>query len=78
MILIFIIIKPLVLAGIQVGDKSHLYGEKELAGLLQIKGTNALKLVVKVYYIDPDTGKHLPAFCVNPEKPGVRNGCYWL
>ncbi len=59
-------------ATIKVGDTSHLYGEKELPGYLEIKETGAIKLVVKVYYKDPDTGKKLPAFCVEPDKPRSR------
>ena len=38
-----------VFAAIDIGDTSHLYGEKELPGLLEIKETGALKLVIKVY-----------------------------
>lgn len=70
-----------VFATVNIGDTSHLYGEKELPGLLEIKSSGALKLVVKVYYKDPDTGKKLPAFCVEPDKPGVRkwsNRFWWI
>lgn len=63
-----------VFAAIDIGDTSHLYGEKELPGLLEIKADGSLKLVVKVYYKDPDTGKKLYAFCVEPSKPGVGSG----
>lgn len=63
-----------VFAAIDIGDTSHLYGEKELPGLLEIKADGSLKLVVKVYYKDPDTGKKLYAFCVEPDKPGVGSG----
>ena len=63
-----------VFATINIGDTSHLYGEKELPSLLEIKESGALKLVIKVYYKDPDTGKKLPAFCVEPDKPGVGSG----
>ena len=62
-------------AAIDIGDTSHLYGEKELPGLLEIKSSGALKLVIKVYYRDPDTGKELPAFCVEPDKPRSRLWC---
>ena len=68
-------------ATLQIGDTSHLYGEKELPGYLEIKETGAIKLVVKVYYIDPDTKQKLPAFCIEPDKPGVRKWCnrlFWL
>lgn len=58
-----------VFAKIDVGDTSHLYGERELPGLLEIKADGSLKLVIKVYYKDPDTGKKLYAFCVEPDKP---------
>lgn len=61
-------------AAIDIGDTSHLYGEKELPGLLEIKETGALKLVIKVYYRDPDTNQKLYAFCVEPDKPGVGSG----
>ena len=71
-----IIVCLLILATIlQIGDTSHLYGEKELPGYLEIKETGAIKLVVKVYYIDPDTKQKLPAFCIEPSKPGVRKWC---
>ena len=63
-----------VFAAIDIGDTSHLYGEKELPGLLEIKETGALKLVIKVYYRDPDTNQKLYAFCVEPDKPGVGSG----
>ena len=63
-------------AAIDIGDTSHLYGEKELPGLLEIKSDGCLKLVVKVYYKDPDTGKKLYAFCVEPDKPRSRLWCY--
>ncbi len=63
-----------VFAAIDIGDTSHLYGEKELPGLLEIKADGSLKLVVKVYYRDPDTNKKLYAFCVEPDKPGVGSG----
>lgn len=43
-------------------------------GLLEIKSDGSLKLVIKVYYKDPDTGKKLYAFCVEPDKPGVGSG----
>ena len=56
-------------ATLQIGDTSHLYGEKELPGYLEIKETGAIKLVVKVCYIDPDTKQKLPAFCIEPSKP---------
>ena len=59
-------------ATINIGDTSHLYGEKELPGLLEIKENGALKLVIKVYYRDPDTNKKLYAFCVEPDKPRCR------
>ena len=65
-----------VFATINIGDTSHLYGEKELPSLLEIKESGALKLVIKVYYKDPDTGKRLPAFCVEPDKPRSRLWCY--
>lgn len=68
-------------AKIEIGDTSHLYGEKELSGYLEIKKTGAIKLVVKVYYIDPDTKQKLPAFCVEPDKPRSRLWCdrfFWL
>lgn len=63
-----------VFAAIDIGDTSHLYGEKELPGLLEIKADGSLKLVIKVYYRDPDTNKKLYAFCVEPDKPGVGSG----
>ena len=56
-------------ATLQIGDTSHLYGEKELPGYLEIKATGGIKLVVKVYYVDPDTKQKLPAFCIEPNKP---------
>jgi len=61
-----------VFAAIDIGDTSHLYGEKELPGLLEIKETGALKLVIKVYYRDPYTNQKLYAFCVEPDKPRSR------
>ena len=65
-----------VFAAIDIGDTSHLYGEKELPGLLEIKADGSLKLVVKVYYKDPDTGKKLYAFCVEPRQTGCWQWCY--
>lgn len=61
-------------ATVTIGGKTHLYGDKELAGLIQLKKNNALKLIVKVYYLDPTTNKRLPAFCVEPDKDGVGTG----
>ncbi len=57
---------------IEVGDKSDLVYEKELPGLLQIKSNNALRDVIKVYY--KSGNNKLPAFCVEPSKPGIGTG----
>lgn len=59
-------------ATLQIGDTSHLYGEKNCHGFLEIKDSGAIKLVVKVYYKDPDTKQKLPAFCIEPSKPRCR------
>ena len=48
--------------------------KRNFHGLLEIKSDGSLKLVIKVYYKDPDTGKKLYAFCVEPDKPGVGSG----
>lgn len=63
-----------VYADVEIGDNTHLYGEKDCISVLQIKSTGALKQVTKVYYLDPDTGKKLYAFCVEPSKPRSRYG----
>ena len=54
---------------IEIGKESDLKREKELLGLVQIKSNKALKLVEKIYYINGSD--KLPAFCVEPYKPGV-------
>lgn len=64
-----------VYADVEIGDNTHLYGEKDCISVLQIKSTGALKQVTKVYYLDPDTGKKLYAFCIEPSKPRSRNRC---
>ena len=64
-----------VYADVEIGDNTHLYGEKDCISVLQIKSTGALKQVTKVYYLDPDTGKKLYAFCVEPSKPRSRYRC---
>lgn len=61
-----------VYADVEIGDNTHLYGEKDCISVLQIKSTGALKQVTKVYYLDPDTGKKLYAFCIEPSKPRSR------
>lgn len=55
-------------ANVEIGDNTHLYGEKDLVSILQIKSTGMLKQVTKVYYLDKDTGKKLYAFCIEPSK----------
>ena len=41
----------------------HIYMEKRNChGLLEIKSDGSLKLVIKVYYKDPDTGKKIICF----------------
>lgn len=62
-----------VLADVEIGDNTHLYGEKDCVSVLQIKNSGALKQVIKVYYLDPDTGKKLYAFCIEPDKPRCWN-----
>ncbi len=64
-----------VYADVEIGDNTHLYGEKDCISVLQIKSTGALKQVTKVYYLDPDTGKKLYAFCIEPSKPRSRYRC---
>ncbi len=64
-----------VYADVEIGDNTHLYGEKDCISVLQIKITGALKQVTKVYYLDPDTGKKLYAFCIEPSKPRSRYRC---
>lgn len=63
-----------VYAEVEIGDNTHLYGEKDCVSILQMKSTGGLKQVIKVYYQDPDTGKKLYAFCIEPSKPGVGTG----
>lgn len=64
-----------VYADINIGDNTHLYGEKDCISILQMKDTGGLKQVTKVYYLDPDTGKKLYAFCVEPSKPRSWDRC---
>ncbi len=61
-------------AYINIGDSSRLYEDKELLGLLQYKSNGSLKLVMRVYYLDPETNQKMAAFCLEPEKPRSR---YW-
>lgn len=75
-VLIFQVIFPILsFAAVEVGDRLYLKEGKELPGLLQIKSSGALKLVVRVYYDDPETGQRLWAFCVEPDKERYRNWC---
>lgn len=62
-------------ADVEIGDNTHLYGEKDLVSILQMKDTGMLKQVTKVYYLDPDTDKKLYAFCIEPSKPRSWNWC---
>lgn len=64
-----------VYAKVEIGDNVHLYGEKDCISILEIKKTGRLKQVIKVYYQDPDTGKKLYAFCIEPSKPRSRYRC---
>jgi len=64
-----------VYADVEIGDNTHLYGEKDCVSILQMKSTGGLKQVIKVYYKDPDTGKKLYAFCIEPSKPRSRYRC---
>lgn len=67
------------LASVEVGDSIYLKEGKELPGLLQIKSNGALKLVVRVYYDDPETKQRLWAFCVEPDKERYWYRCWkWV
>ena len=67
------LILPIVKAvHIEVGDRSNLMYERELPGFLQIKSNNLLRQVIKVYYKSGDN--KLPAFCIEPSKPGIGTG----
>ena len=67
------LILPIVKAvHIEVGDRSNLMYERELPGFLQIKANGYLRQVIKVYYKSGDN--KLPAFCIEPSKPGIGTG----
>ena len=68
-------ISPIVLAkSIGECEKVNLVFDHDCVSVLRIKETNMLKQVPYVCYIDPDTGIKYPAFCVEPEKPGIGTG----
>lgn len=62
-------IQPFTLAkSISESEKVNLVKDHMCNSLLKMKGKDILKLVAYVCYIDPDTGKKYPAFCVEPDK----------
>lgn len=56
------------------GQIITLQKDHDCISLLKIKGKDVLKLVTYVVYVDPETGKKLPAFCVEPSKEGIGTG----
>ena len=59
---------------ISESEKVNLVNDHMCTSVLKIKGEDNLKLVAYVCYNDPDTGTKYPAFCVEPDKPGVGTG----
>lgn len=59
-------------AYLKIGDSTRIYKDKELLGLVQYKSTGALRLIIRAYYIKPNTNERKEAFCIEPDKEGVR------
>lgn len=57
---------------LEIGNSTRIYKDKELLGLVQYKSTGAIRLVIRAYYKDPNTNEKKAAFCIEPEKDGVR------
>lgn len=56
------------------GQIIKLQKDHDCISVLKMKGKDILKKVVYVVFVDPETGKKLPAFCVEPSKEGIGTG----
>ncbi len=69
-------ISPIILAkSISESEKVNLIFDHDCISTLRIKGTNMIKQVAYVCYVDPETGIKYPAFCVEPAKDGIGTRC---
>ena len=65
-------ISPIIFAkSISESEKINLVFDHDCISTLRIKGTDMIKQVAYVCYVDPDTGMKYPAFCVEPAKQGI-------
>ena len=55
-------------------DKVTLEKDHDCTSLLKIKGKDSMKGVTYVVYKNEETNEKQPAFCVEPEKPGIGTG----
>lgn len=68
-------ISPIIFAkSISESEKINLVFDHDCISTLRIKGTDMIKQVAYVCYVDPDTGIKYPAFCVEPAKQGIGTG----
>jgi len=60
---------------ISESEKVNLVFDHDCVSVLKMKGKDMLKHVAYVCYKDKETGIKYPAFCVEPEKQGIRYRC---
>ena len=73
-VMIILNIIPATAVSFSTGDTILLEKDHDCISLLKFKDSNMMKGVAYVVYKNSSTNEKQPAFCVEPDKPGIGTG----